>query len=469
MQHYRVMSRRHHESLLYLMTGCLLAWAACSLRAAPLEIQYDRESRQLSVQATGQPLLEVLGQLAARTGWHIFVEPDSNPQIHTTFKNVGVGQAIDLLVGKMNYALVPQSDGPAKLFVFRTSRDQATLEVPPAHQRPPATVTIRRVGNELIVTVEPGTDIEALAKRLGAKVTGQIPGTDTYRLAFENETAAKTARTQLADEPGVKGVDYNYLVDRPTPAQAIPQGPLPPVKLSLNPPAADGRIVVGLVDTSVQTLGGGLDQFLLPSKSVVGEATPTADQLTHGTSMAETILRSIEQVSSGGTSVQILPVDVYGGNANTSSFDVAMGIAAAVNGGANIINLSLGSYGGTSYLEQVIQDASKAGIVVFGAAGNDPVTNPVYPAAYPDVIAVTAVQGNQLAPYANRGAFVDMGAPGSSVVYFNGQAYLVNGTSTATAYASGLAAALAESQQVSPSQAAKTITQRYSVHLGSTP
>ena len=66
---------------------------------------------------------------------------------------------------------------------------------------------------------------------------------------------------------------------------------------------------------------------------------------------------------------------------------------------------------------------------------------PTYPAAYPDVIAVTAGdrKGN-IAPYANRGSFVDVIAPGTSVVQFDNQSYLVSGTSASTAYVSGTAA-----------------------------
>jgi hypothetical protein len=448
---------------------CLALGAAPRLGAKPAEVSYNPGQQQLSVEATGQPLLEVLGQLAARTGWHIFVEPDSNPEIRTSFSALGVGRAIELLVGNMNYALVPQRDGPTKLYVFRTSRDRATLEVRATAPDSPPTALIRRVGHELVVTVEPGTDIEALARSLGAKVTGQLPGTHTYRLTFEDDTAAESARTQLTGKPGVKGVEYNFVVDRPNPGQSIAQGPLPPVKLALNPPTGKDGIVVGLVDTGVQKLGGDLDQFLLPSKSVAGEATLPTDQPTHGTSMAETILRSIAACSGGSTSIQILPVDIYGANASSTSFDVAMGIVTAVNSGADVINLSVGSYGTAPYLQQVIHEASQKGIVMIAAAGNEPVTNPVYPAAYSDVIAVTATQGTQLAPYANRGTFVDMAAPGSSVIYFGGQPYQIQGTSPAAAYTSGLVACVAQRQQISLSEAAAMISQQYAVRWGGNP
>jgi hypothetical protein len=48
----------------------------------------------------------------------------------------------------------------------------------------------------------------------------------------------------------------------------------------------------------------------------------------------------------------------------------------------------------------------------------------------------------QLAPYANRGQFIDVMAPGSVYVQYGGQNYIVSGTSPAAAYVSGIAAAL---------------------------
>ncbi len=156
--------------------------------------------------------------------------------------------------------------------------------------------------------------------------------------------------------------------------------------------------------------------------------------------MAETVLRSIATMTQGSSSVQILPVDVYGPNASTTTFDVANGIAQAVNNGATVINLSLGSSGDSPILDSVIQDASSKNIAFIAAAGNQPVTTPFYPAAYPGVLAVTAVDQGQLASYANRGSFISLGAPGTSVVYFGNQAYVVTGTSASAAFISGSAA-----------------------------
>ncbi len=149
--------------------------------------------------------------------------------------------------------------------------------------------------------------------------------------------------------------------------------------------------------------------------------------------------------ANSSTSVKILPVDVYGNNPTTTTFDVANGIYQAISGGANIINLSLGSSGDSPYMHSIITQGAQQGVQFYAAAGNQPVTTPTYPAAYPEVVSVTASDPNgQIASYANRGSFINMIEPGDNIVPFNGQSWLVEGTSTSTAFATGTAAGLAD-------------------------
>jgi hypothetical protein len=192
----------------------------------------------------------------------------------------------------------------------------------------------------------------------------------------------------------------------------------------------------------MQSLGAQLDKFILPQQSVAGDANVNNSDPTHGTAMAYTILEAIaQQSSSGSSSVQILPVDVYGPNVNTTSWDVALGVRKAVDGGATVLNMSLGGPNDSSILDNVLQQTIAAGIPVYVAAGNTPGVT-TYPAATPGVIPVTALgQPGQLASYANFWSDPDMIAlPGGSVVYFNSQPWGVQGTSVSTAYATGVAA-----------------------------
>jgi hypothetical protein len=238
----------------------------------------------------------------------------------------------------------------------------------------------------------------------------------------------------------VASVENNYAIDKPPGAMAAPGLMAPPINLQLKPPPDSGQVIIGLVDSEVQPLCNNLNQFILPPVNVAGEPLKNPTVPAHGTSMAETMLRSLQAVTKGSTSVQILPVNVYGPNPSSSTFEVAQGVVQAVNNGAKIVNLSLGGEGESAVLADTIKAVRKLNIPVFAAAGNEPVTTPFYPAAYPGVTAVTATDHGQIAPYANRGSFVSLGAPGAGIFCFNGQSYVSVGTSTSAAYTSGLAA-----------------------------
>ncbi len=136
-------------------------------------------------------------------------------------------------------------------------------------------------------------------------------------------------------------------------------------------------------------------------------------------------------------------MDVYGGKETTTTFDITRGIYAAIQAGATVINLSLGSEGQSDFFHSVIRSAHDQGVIFLGAADNEPSGAPHFPAAYPEVIAVTAGdrRGN-IASYANRGDFVDVIGPGSNIIQFNEGSYVITGTSAATAFVSGTAAAL---------------------------
>ena len=386
-----------------------------------------------NVQAWNLP--ELLKQIAARTGWRVYVEPNTAHTTSARFKNLPANDALRMLLGDLNFALMPQSNAVPRLYVFRTVRQNATRLVRGSNP------TAKHVANELLLRFKPGADIDALARMLGAKVVGRLDKQGIYRLQFADASAVDAALGRLQNNSDVLEMDYNYYFDPPPPVQPLTSPSAPPISLQLNPPGDSGRVIVGLPDMAVQSLGPDLDKFILKQLSVVNDANADGAGPSHGTAMAYTILDAIARAAGGSTSVQIQPVDVYGASESTTSWNVALGIQAVVDKGANIINLSLGSPGDSSILDGVIQQAIADGIPVYAAAGNQPVAAPTYPAADPGVIAVTALQQKgQLAPYANFGSFVELAMPGASVVYVGGNAYLVQGTSVSTADATGVAA-----------------------------
>jgi hypothetical protein len=383
------------------------------------------------------PFLE---DLAHKTGWHIFIEAGTDKTVSTKFKNLPSGEALKMVFGDLNFALVPQTNGPTCLYVFRTALGNATKPV-----------TVRKaashVPNELIVKLKPGANIDNLAKLVGATVTGRNDKLGIYRLQFPDAAATDAALAQLQNNPDVQSVDYNYNFDPPPNATPLSAGTtaqaLPSLKVDSTTPDSPCQVLVGLIDTPIQSqlLPAAVSPFVKTAISVVGTSpAPSSTTPTHATGMAQSIYTAMASASGGTTSAKILPVDVYGANATTTSWDVALGIQAAVDQGANLINLSLGSSGDSAVLDSVIQQSEAAGVLFFAAAGNQPVSTPTYPAAIPGVNAVTAVQSGQIASYADYGSFIDMALPGTSVIYLGTQAWGMEGTSVSTAYATGVAA-----------------------------
>ncbi|MEK7707480.1 MAG: S8 family serine peptidase, partial [Verrucomicrobiota bacterium] len=417
----------------------LAALLSVALNAAPkagntLVWNKDKDRVDADVRTLG--LATLLERIATETGWQVFAEPGTTHTASSKFKNLPSGEALRLLLGDLNFTLVPQTNSSPRLYVFRTEMKKATRQVRAFREAPGS----KRIPNELIVKLRPGADINELARKLGAKVIGCIEKLKVCRLQFADAAAADAARELLALDDDVTAVDYNYSIDRPNPEFGLANGSAPQLNLQLNPPPDAGQIIIGMVDTDPQPLCGDLNKFLLKTIYVAGQAQPSANTPPHANGMANIMLLSLQAATKGSTSVQIQPVDVYGPNPSTSTYDVANGIVTAVNNGANIINLSLGGQGYSPFLESVIQAVRDRGIPIVAAAGNQPVTTPFYPAAYPGVLAVTAVESGQIAPYANRGSFVNVAAPDSGVFCFNGQSYYVQGTSASAAYTSGMAA-----------------------------
>jgi hypothetical protein len=430
---------------------------------------WNKARDRVDADVRGWELFGLLERIASETGWQVYVEPNSGHKASVKFKDLPSGEALRLLLGDLNFALVPQTNGDSRLYVFNTTMQNATRLVQPVTGKDVRETQPKLVPNQLIVRLKPGADIEAWARLLNAKVIGRIPELNAYLLEFEDAAAVEAARLQLGNGTDVAAVDYNYYLDQPETSRGLLAASTAPLSLQLKPPGSSGRVVVGLVDTAVQPLGGGLDAFLLKQISVAGEALLASTTPTHGTSMAETILRSLEIVTKGNTSVQILPVDVYGPNGDTTSWNVARGIVEAVNNGATVINLSLGGGGDSVVLRDLVKSVTNRGIPIFAAAGNEPVATPFFPAAYPEVTAVTA--RNEQAPpgqgtiagYANHGSFVDLAAPDASVIYFADRPWFVRGTSAAAAYTSGMAAGLSETTRKSWSDIGSILQRNFPV------
>ena len=136
----------------------------------------------------------------------------------------------------------------------------------------------------------------------------------------------------------------------------------------------------------------------------------------HGNAVASLLVADDRELSGLAPSIELLSIPVLDANGEGSAFDLAKGIIAAVDAGANVISMSLGSYTNSALLKAAVDYAAAAGVVLVGAAGNDGVNQVLYPAAYDNVIAVGAVDANaNAAGFSNTGGEISLAAPGVGI------------------------------------------------------
>ena len=111
-----------------LLLACGLAgFGACAAETNTLA--WHTANGQVDADLHGEPLWPLLEDIAHQTGWHIFVEPGSARNASTKFKDLPPDDALRMLLGNLNFAFVPQTNGPDFLYVFTTSRANATQPV----------------------------------------------------------------------------------------------------------------------------------------------------------------------------------------------------------------------------------------------------------------------------------------------------------------------------------------------------
>jgi len=426
-------------------------------------VRWDAATDRYEASIPGWTVQRVLSRLRAQTGWRIWIEEGVQAQVRARFRRLPAREALPRLVGGLNYSLTTGTDGRRELKVFATQARSSTREIP-------ADAGDGTIGDELIVRSTSGTppDRARLARLKGASIVGTNLLTGAYRLRFGSETEAEEARKALAAESGDLEAENNQRFEAPEAPVAVDGVAAPPLRLSATVRPDGTRRMIALIDSAPQPLAPEFQAFLLPTVDLVpGAGSGTGP--SHGTSMAEAMVRGLGAGASE-TSTRIQPYNVYGAGESASTWDVAAGIARAAQEGATIINLSLGSPQDSPHLRAVIRQVTDQGALVVAAAGNNGSTESFFPAAYDEALAVTAVgRSGQLTPYANRGTFVDLAVPGSTVVETGGRTWVVQGTSVSAAYASGLAGALAQNPQAPLGPVRSRLIESFPVQPGKGP
>ncbi|CAM4285081.1 S8 family peptidase [Paenibacillus tarimensis] len=324
---------------------------------------------------------------------------------------------------------------------------------------------------QVIVSFEDGvTDDERkrMIRAAGCTVMDSNVHLGTYTLR-----SSRKMRRVLEHFNSMQGIHYaepNYLYE----ATYIPDDPFLPdyqygPQVIQAPEAWDVTVsrpdvVIAILDTGVHASHPDLATKLTAGYNFVENNEMPIDRNGHGTHVAGIAAAATDNglgIAGIAPNTRLLPVKVLGDNGTGNLNQVANGIIYAVNSGAQIINLSLGSAASAVTLQNAVRFAADRGVILVGAAGNNGVSVPNYPAAYSEVIAVASTTMHDVrSSFSNYGMWVDVAAPGDRILstYLGGNYAYLSGTSMAAPHVSGVAALLV-SQGRSQAEARAAIQQ----------
>ncbi len=379
--------------------------------------------------------------------------------------------------------------------------------------------TAEFVSDEILVKFTPGTSAADIAKfnrshgttvkrelhQIGVKVLRVPSGRVLEKVAaYEknpNVVYAEPNYIRQLEEglsvPGDPGFTYQWALDNFGQFGGKPDADIDWLEAydALSEVTLDS-VIVAVNDSGIDPLHPDLYQklLILPGSDIIGsDSDPTDGQAPssptygHGTHVAG--IAGADTDNGDGVagvafdvSTQIMPVRIFGDDGATTIDAICDGLAFAVDNGARVINMSYGGLFPSNAEADAVTYAWNNGAVLVAAAGNwgeygTLATWENYPAAYPEVIAVSATNDQDLLTYySSYGSWLSVAAPGGDtsmtayggiVSTYPGATYRWwSGTSMAAPHVSGLAALLFAQNPARTNQEVRSIIETTADDLG---
>ena len=265
--------------------------------------------------------------------------------------------------------------------------------------------------------------------------------------------------------------DFNNIYMQGGAAQGSTTSGVGAVPSGVADPGAARAVALGLIDGGVGTTQAVFQGIVIHQHGCGGTAIPSA----HGTEVASLLVGRSARFGGAAPGATLYAADVYCGKPTGGAVDaITDALAWLVAQHVPVINVSLVGPP-NALLQQVITRVVAQGFLIVAAVGNDgAAAPPLYPAAYPGVVGVTAVDTHRRVIFeAERGPQVMFAAPGADIPAATVPAGFaaVRGTSFAAPLVAGLLAARLQTDPTpdpaAAARAAVAALARAAIHLGS--
>jgi subtilisin family serine protease len=331
----------------------------------------------------------------------------------------------------------------------------------PGSAPPQAAIDLRTVPNELVAEIDSALSLEQadeLARRHGleriASQEFRLIGSTIGLFRIIDQRPMDTVRREFAADDSVKSVSFNfrYLLQQQGQKRSMTEGDaaqyaVAQLRLPQAHKLARGmNVTIAVIDSGVDVKHPELVNSIADSFDALGSKEGPH---VHGTGIAGAIVAHGKLMGSA-PEARLLAIRAFGGGANSAestTYVILKSLDYATEHGAQIINMS---FAGPKdpVIERGVAATAARGILMVAAAGNGGAKSPpLYPAANPNVIAVSGTDAQEkLFAASNRGVHISVAAPGADIFLPSpDEKYqITSGTSFSAAYVSGVAALMLE-------------------------
>jgi subtilisin family serine protease len=344
-----------------------------------------------------------------------------------------------------------------------------------------AAINLNSIAGEIVAEIDGAlSDAQAdqLARRHGLeRLQSQnfsLIGATVGLFRITDRRSFETASRDLGTETNIRSVQRNFRYFLQDQKAALTEGdPAQYVVAKLRLPAAHtlargANVTIAVIDSGIDAKHPELVNSIGDSFDALGSKEGPH---VHGTGIAGAIVAHARLIGSA-PEARILAIRAFGTaakGAESTSYVLLKALDYTALHGAQIVNMS---FAGPKdpVIERSIAATAARGIVMVAASGNaGPTSPPLYPAANPNVIAVSATDAqDRLFAASNRGSHIAIAAPGVDIFLPapDEKYQMISGTSFSAAYVSGLAALLLERNPALKSEQVRGILTKTARDLG---
>ena len=328
---------------------------------------------------------------------------------------------------------------------------------------PQAAVNLLTVRNEFVAEIDSAlspAQADALARghgleRIASQAFPILGGSTIGLFRIIDGRPVDIVRREFAADASVKSLQFNFryvLQDQKDQKKALTEGDVAQYAIAqLRLPQAHKlargmNVTIAVIDSGIDVKHPELVNSIADSFDALGSKEGPH---VHGTGIAGAIVAHARLMGSA-PEARLLAIRAFGagaGGAESTSYVILKALDYAAEHGAQIINMS---FAGPKdmLIERGVAAIASRGILMVAAAGNAGAKSPpLYPAANPNVIAVSGTDAQEkLFSASNRGNHIAIAAPGADIFLPapDEKYQITSGTSFSAAYVSGVAALILE-------------------------